>query len=304
MKSTTAQEVIILIGIPASGKTTFRKEFLKENTNYIGVSRDDFRYMLRNVGWEPQIEDMVTQVVNQTIVNALQNGRSVIVDATHCNEKAFNNYSSLKTLFPVKIRCICIDVDLDTAIIRDGERERSVGPTVIEKMYNDLQKFKATDRFKQLMNTEPIFAPVVQDPELRRAVIFDIDGTLAKINPVNGRSPFDWKRVGEDLPMSHVINVLDMYRMSGASIILMSGRDCICRPETEAWLEAMDIQYDVLYMRPQGSMEKDSIIKNRLFIDYVLPNYFTEVIYDDRNQVVNTWRQMGLNCFQVAEGNF
>jgi len=34
------------------------------------------------------------------------------------------------------------------------------------------------------------------------------------------------------------------------------------------------------------------------------PKYHVEFVLDDRNQVVNFWRYLGLTCFQVAEGDF
>ena len=301
-------EVIILIGLPASGKSTFREKFLIENPRYVAVSRDDFRFMLRNKGWEPSIETMVTQLVNQSIVNALHNNRSVVIDATHCTEKSINSYSFIKDMFPVKIRYQFIEVDLEVAVERDSQRERSVGREVIEKMYNDLQVFKESVRFKQITapsQDAPMFEVVVQDTTLPKAVIFDIDGTLAKMKTGKGtRSPFQWSRVGEDDVVLAVRDVLNMHYTHGDCIILLSGRDSVCRGETEAWCKANGIRFDALFMRPQGSMEKDSIVKNRLFTEYVLPYYYTKVIFDDRNQVVQTWREMGLTCFQVAPGDF
>lgn len=304
----TPPEVLILGGIPASGKSTFRAEFLKKNPDYVAVSRDDFRYMLRNVGWEPAIEPQVTQLVNQTIINSLLLGRSVIIDATHCNEKAINGYSFIKDLFPVKISYKFIEVDLQVAIERDSKRERSVGAEVITKMWKDLQAFKAGARYKQITGAQATagegFPKVFQNPSLRQAVIFDIDGTLAHMKKRGGRGPFDWKRVGEDDLDVKVREVLYLHQRNKDAIIIMSGRDGSCRAETEAWLLKHNIMFDALFMRPEGSMEKDSIVKNRLFLENVLPNYFTKIVYDDRDQVVETWRQMGLTCFQVAPGSF
>jgi hypothetical protein len=45
-------------------------------------------------------------------------------------------------------------------------------------------------------------------------------------------------------------------------------------------------------------------VKRELFEKHVLPNYYVEFILDDRQQVVDEWRRMGLTCFQVAPGDF
>ena len=53
-------EIIINIGLPASGKSFFTTNFLIEHTDYVKVSRDDFRYMLRNENFcDFEIEKMI-----------------------------------------------------------------------------------------------------------------------------------------------------------------------------------------------------------------------------------------------------
>ena len=48
-------------------------------------------------------------------------------------------------------------------------------------------------------------------------------------------------------------------------MILVSGRDEVCRSETEAWLEKHDIEYKALFMRPAGDKRKDTIVKREIF---------------------------------------
>ncbi len=51
-------KIIITRGIPGSGKTTWAKNFVKNNPNYIRISRDDLRSIL--IGkWDWSIEDVV-----------------------------------------------------------------------------------------------------------------------------------------------------------------------------------------------------------------------------------------------------
>src|SRR5689334_11363711 len=99
--------------------------------------------------------------------------------------------------------------------------------------------------------------------KLQRCYIFDIDGTLA----IRGdRSPFEWNKVGLDKPNESVVST---YRLLyyGASemsayaplFFIFSGRDSVCREETEKWLDELFITYDELYMRAEGDTRKDSI---------------------------------------------
>lgn len=138
--------------------------------------------------------------------------------------------------------------------------------------------------------------------ELEKCIIVDIDGTLALRND---RSPYQWDKVGEDAvnePVVYLVKILSFLKDS--KIILFSGRDSICRNQTEKWLKDNEIFYDSLHMRPQDNCEKDSVIKKRMFEQIILGKYDVRFVLDDRNQVVEMWRELGLTCFQVADGNF
>lgn len=136
---------------------------------------------------------------------------------------------------------------------------------------------------------------------LPKAIIVDIDGTLAKMN---GRGPFEWDRVGEDSvnePVKTVVNALSLSHY----VIVFSGRDRVCHNKTLQWLIESGIKFNELFMRPEGNNEKDCIIKRRLFDNHVKGNYNVRLVIDDRNQVVDMWRKdLGLTCFQVDYGDF
>ena len=59
-------EILILIGIPASGKSTWSKEYVRKNPNWVRVSRDDFRDMLKSAQvCEPKIEELINTLMNE-----------------------------------------------------------------------------------------------------------------------------------------------------------------------------------------------------------------------------------------------
>lgn len=157
-------------------------------------------------------------------------------------------------------------------------------------------------------------APAVYTPDdsLPPAWLFDLDGTLAHMD---GRGPFDWHRVGEDAYDEVVWDVA--YRLADyEDVVFLSGRDESCREQTERWLRAELVrrhgvdefrQCDwglELFMRPVGDMRKDSVVKAELFWKHVAPRWRVKGVFDDRDQVVEMWRAMGLKCFQVAPGSF
>jgi hypothetical protein len=53
-----------------------------------------------------------------------------------------------------------------------------------------------------------------------------------------------------------------------------------------------------------ADMRKDSVVKQELFERFVRDKYNISFILDDRQQVVDMWRGLGLTVFQVAEGDF
>ena len=85
----------------------------------------------------------------------------------------------------------------------------------------------------------------------------------------------------------------------------MSGRDGVCEPETTKWLNDNEIPYDAMFMRAANDSRKDSIVKKELFEQFVRDHLAIEFVLDDRDQVVDMWRnELGLKVLQVAPGDF
>ena len=145
-------------------------------------------------------------------------------------------------------------------------------------------------------STEKKYVPNYTMP---RAYIFDIDGTLADKGQ---RSPYDWYKVGEDEPRDEVVAILHTLAKDH-NIIIFTGRDGVCKPETLSWLKYHDIDYQEFHIRPEGNIEKDTIVKKAMF-EKVKDKYAIMGVFDDRNQVVEMWRDMGLQCYQVNYGDF
>lgn len=132
------------------------------------------------------------------------------------------------------------------------------------------------------------------------AVICDIDGTLAHM--VN-RSPYDPTKYLDD-EKDDFVHWAFARLSEGARRIIMSGRDEDYRNDTVTWLANHGITYDFLYMRPSGDKREDSIVKRELYEKHIKNNYDVRCVLDDRNRVVKMWREQGLKCLQVADGDF
>ena len=150
-----------------------------------------------------------------------------------------------------------------------------------------------------------------------KAIIVDVDGTLADMRGI--RKPFEWDKVHLDRPHQDVINLVnDLARVRelippGKSfyettfkykIIITTGRDGVCEQETKDWLTDNGVMYDDFYIRKAGDFRKDNIIKSEIYMDHIRPKYDVAFVIDDRDQVVEMWRSLGLRVLQVAPGDF
>lgn len=289
------KKVIILKGLPASGKSTWARKIIDQYPGaYKRVNKDDLRAMLDNGKWSKTNESLVLNIRDSIILAALKDGKHVIVDDTNLVPKHESHIRELvKGKADVEIEFF--EATVEECIERDLKRPVSVGESVIRGMWEQFLK--------------PKVDPIVQDEKLHHAIICDLDGTLALMN---GRNPYDASTCEQDavnLPVWEVVRFIGSLKSLGISssqvgIILMSGREDKYREQTERWLKKNGVIYDALYMRKTDDMRKDSVVKREMFNEYIRDKYFVKFVLDDRNQVVEMWRELGLTCFQVAEGSF
>ena len=148
----------------------------------------------------------------------------------------------------------------------------------------------------------------IPDRSLPRAFICDIDGTVADHEGIRGH--FDYTLVSQDRPIYHIIHVVQALVSTGDwTPVFVSGREEYSRRDTLDWIDTyiwpgMDYRLVNLFMRPDGDYRKDYLIKNEIFFRDIAPNFWVEFAIDDRKQVVDMWREIGLPCLHVAEGNF
>ena len=99
-------------------------------------------------------------------------------------------------------------------------------------------------------------------------------------------------------------------------IIITSARNEKHRKVTESQLKNAGLQpfdvkssrrikiYSDMYLRDDGDFRPDDIVKEELLGKIRADGYNPTIAFDDRNQVVKKWRELGIHCYQVREGNF
>lgn len=151
--------------------------------------------------------------------------------------------------------------------------------------------------------------------------IFDLDGTLA-LNEHRQHfleeTPKNWKAFeaacGDDKPNWPLISLFQNMQLTDM-VYILSGRSNDVVGETVYWLRRHGIENidrKILKMRKSGDYRDDEIVKQEMFdkiIEDLSRTYSINlkrdiIIFDDRQKVVDMWREMGLVCCQVAPGDF
>ena len=138
------------------------------------------------------------------------------------------------------------------------------------------------------------------------AVIFDRDGTLASVDwcrPVE-RDNESWKNYNLALPFDAVVPEIAALLHSirpGVVRIMTTGRMENLRPRMWDWIRKHDLPIDILLMRADRDTRNDSIVKREIFEQKIAPNFDVKFVVDDRPQVCDTWRALGLPLLQVTD---
>jgi predicted kinase len=307
-------KLIVLQGPPCSGKSTWAREYVKNNKDTIIVSRDSFRlqfcgndYSRMFVDMDKTKEDLITSLENTAIESALQSGYNVIVDATNLNPKTINRMYKLAdgaNLTKEDIEFKEFYIPFRDAVERDRLRKASTGQYVGKRVLQSFYERYYPEKYKEELEKTVKPFRHFQQPDLTRAVICDLDGTLAWMQ---GRSPYDGTKVDKDEIDYQLRDLLILLRHTGLTLLFVSGREGTeeCREKTQKWLENHFDGHDFkLFMRKEKDYRGDEIIKKEIYDTYIKNNYYIHAVFDDRNKVVDMWRKEGLLCCQVAEGNF
>lgn len=300
------KKIIMTVGCPGSGKSTWAREYVLKNPGFFVTTRDDFRAAIignpaRNeYKFSKQKESIVTDMQFSTVKDILYRGDSVkgvIVADTNLKEPTRAKWESFAKEFGWQIEYKLFDVSWTELLSRNFFRgDKAVPKEVLRSMYVNMCKYQG----------KPVYEGTPGKP---KAVIFDVDGTLAKMV---SRSPYDLEKCDTDVINPMVVELSKMYDRAGYQIIVVSGRECGTKEEpmkyyhmTRRWVEDFaGVPLVMQCQREQGDSRKDDVVKEEIFWNKIAPHFDVKLAVDDRDQVVEMWRRIGVECWQVDFGEF
>lgn len=312
-------KLTIMIGLPASGKSTKAEELLKVG-NTVRINKDLLRTMLHFDKFT-HLNERNTRMAAKNLADMfLKLGTNVIIDDTNLNEGTVQGWKDLAKTNNAKIEyCNFTNIPIERCIQNDFERGsrkvrvRSVGKHVIQKM--------ALQCLNYLQST-PIF-------------IFDLDGTICDVShrlhfvkrpkcvhchaapaptelcdvACKNFKP-DWKSFFNGIPKDKLRKDVfqKLYEKREYRIIFVSARPEEYRVITEKWLndkifKPYYFKYEyILIMRESGDKRDDVNVKSDIFDKYLKHLRYIFGVYDDRPKVIRMWREKGLNVEDVGDG--
>ena len=149
----------------------------------------------------------------------------------------------------------------------------------------------------------------------RKTIIFDVDGTIADVEHrrhlVNGDKGFkpDWdafrKATEDDTPVQWVCDIAKRYIAQGDEVAFFSARNESEREITEKQISQwIGDGHKGVFLRPNGDYTPDDEFKSALADKFIDMGGKIDLIFDDRQKVVDMWRDKGFTVVQVADGDF
>ena len=292
-------KLIMLRGLPGSGKTTRAREIMKGCGNYVRVNRDLLREMLHFGVWSPKREGEVIEIEKTVVSHILSEGvQGVIIDDCNLGNKHFNMWNEVAQRVTreahrnVQLVAEPVDCPIELCIERDAARAKPVGKHTIIQM---------------AMQYEML-------PDDNRYVLCDLDGTLADIKhrlPVPLRTDGvgkDWAEFFSKIPQDTLrTDVWERVRDKLETdphnkLVLLSGRNESTRAVTEKWLADNGITYLTLIMRRESDHRDDPEVKIGLLRRYFPDQSKIVCVFDDRPRVLRAWEEAGLSVIDCGDG--
>lgn len=148
-----------------------------------------------------------------------------------------------------------------------------------------------------------------------KAWIFDVDGTLANVDPIlhyvqnindlpEFKKDFD-KFHGESIhvpPHEEVVDMVWDALDDNCDIIIVTARREEWRAHTAYWLRENDIPHHALFMRGNKDYRVDYEVKQDI-LDHINLFWYVEHAVDDNPKVIKLWEENGIPTTKIGTWN-
>lgn len=285
-------KLIILVGPPGSGKSTYAKDISGTYINQDSQGENHFK--------------LFSEAIER-------NDEVIIVDRMN-----FNKEQRQKYIFPTKNSHY--EVEIITFFV---PREICYKRCLERKDHLTIKNFKDTGRalncfFKNFEFADKTEADIITEIEYQTikhpAIIVDLDGTLCNIDHrlhfIKSEGKKDWKGFFGSIIYDRVniwcLTIINKFKKDHL-IIFCSGRPSDYEQITLTWINnyfESGRDYDKLYMRERNDYRNDFLIKQIIYRFNIKPQYNVLFCLDDRERVVEMYRNEGLTVLACAKGDF
>jgi FMN phosphatase YigB (HAD superfamily) len=138
----------------------------------------------------------------------------------------------------------------------------------------------------------------------QRAVIFDMDGTLANVTSIRHHlvakdhrkdfHTFHSESVNVP-PHEHVVNAAQVAHLQGLAVLVVTARKHMWRHQTAWWLALHNVPSDALFMRANHDQRKDYDVK-RDILRQIRHSFDPIHAWDDNPAIIRLWEEEGIPC--------
>ena len=323
-------EMLLPIGIPASGKTQFSKAWQAEDPDgRVRVNYDEARLARYGPDWiwnRPE-EEQMKAAVRSTVVDALKAGLSVVVDNVNLSRHVRSSWLALANELGAEYVEEELPTPLHICVARDRLRgDKRVGQAVIDGMALEYGLVDWWDERSVVRGTY-----YTTSPKPRPIAIVDIDGTIAddtaRLRHIRQHDDLcdkiycqcstrghreNWAayfaEVSNDIPVKGLVNMLE--RLNDHLIVLVSGRPTSNGKTrvglaTEDWLLRHGVPFDLLFLKTRN-FHQPSLDFKRTILEH-LPRERVAYVFEDDERCAKMYREelakigKGAMVMQVGE---
>lgn len=160
-------KLFMMIGLPASGKSTLAEQISKSEDAEI-VSSDNIRKELYGDENIQGDNNKVFRILQERIINGLKNNKNMIYDATNISYKTRMAFLQRLNKLEVEKIAIMVAIPYEDCLIRNSQRERKVPEEVIKRMYYNFYVPQYFEGFNDIQIIHNELLPIKWDELLEK----------------------------------------------------------------------------------------------------------------------------------------